>query len=163
METPPSIWGGLILFLVSLCCPSIRPHFRFHQGSSWGLEQTARGKFKNIIKYAYSDGSVVKFDGGKWHHEHRNQERGVPDGFYNHSCVHVKLLLLCPIVMSCGPIGNSVPGSSIRGILQARTAISLFQGIFPIQGLNQSLLSLLHWEVVSLPLAPPWEALCNIW
>ena len=39
----------------------------------------------------------------------------------------------------------------------------LLQGIFPTQGLNPSLLSLLHWQVVSLPLEPPgnpiyWES-----
>ena len=31
----------------------------------------------------------------------------------------------------------------------------LFQGIFPTQGLNQSFLHLLHWQMSSLPLAPP--------
>ena len=33
----------------------------------------------------------------------------------------------------------------------------LLQGIFPTQGLNLRLLSLLHWQVDSLPLAPPRE------
>ena len=40
----------------------------------------------------------------------------------------------------------------------------LLQGIFPSQGLNQLLLSLLHCKVVSLPLAPPAKTkdpLCN--
>ena len=32
---------------------------------------------------------------------------------------------------------------------------ALLQGIFPTQGLNPSLLSLLHWQAGSLPLAPP--------
>ena len=36
---------------------------------------------------------------------------------------------------------------------------ALLQGIFPIQGLNPSLLFLLHWEVGSLPLAPPGKLL----
>ena len=31
----------------------------------------------------------------------------------------------------------------------------LFQGIFPTQESNQNLLGLLHWQVGSLPLAPP--------
>ena len=31
----------------------------------------------------------------------------------------------------------------------------LLQGIFPTQGSNQGLLSLLHWQADSLPLAPP--------
>ena len=49
------------------------------------------------------------------------------------------------------------PGSSVHGMVQARilewVAISPFQGIFPIQGLNPRLLSLLHWQVDSLPLS----------
>ena len=32
---------------------------------------------------------------------------------------------------------------------------ALLQGIFPTQGLNPLLLHLLHWQVGSLPLAPP--------
>ena len=32
---------------------------------------------------------------------------------------------------------------------------TLLQGIFPTQGLNLSLLCLLHWQVGSLPPAPP--------
>ena len=32
---------------------------------------------------------------------------------------------------------------------------ALLQGIFPTQGLNQSLLCALHWQAGSLPLAPP--------
>ena len=31
----------------------------------------------------------------------------------------------------------------------------LLQGIFPTQGLNLILLGLLHWQMDSLPLAPP--------
>ena len=34
---------------------------------------------------------------------------------------------------------------------------ALLQGIFPTQGSNPSLLHLLHWQVGSLPLAPPEE------
>ena len=52
----------------------------------------------------------------------------------------------------------SLPGSSVHGILQARipewvTVPS--SRIFPIQGLNQLLLGLLHWQLGSLLLAPP--------
>ena len=39
---------------------------------------------------------------------------------------------------------------------------ALLQGIFPIQGLNPSILHLLHWEVGSLPLAPLGKPLFNI-
>ena len=55
--------------------------------------------------------------------------------------------------MDCSP-----PGSSIHGILQARIlewVAMLLQGIFLIQGLNPGLLCLMHWQVGSLPLAPP--------
>ena len=34
---------------------------------------------------------------------------------------------------------------------------SLLQGMFPTQGLNPFLLSLLHWQVGSLPLSATWE------
>ena len=34
---------------------------------------------------------------------------------------------------------------------------ALFQGIFPTKRLNMHLLSLLHWQSGSLPLAPPWK------
>ena len=36
------------------------------------------------------------------------------------------------------------------------------QGIFPIQGLNLRLLCLLHWQVDSLPLAPPGKPFRNL-
>ena len=36
---------------------------------------------------------------------------------------------------------------------------SLLQGIFPTQGLNFCLFCLLHWQVGSLPLAPPGNSL----
>ena len=58
---------------------------------------------------------------------------------------------------------GSPPGSSAHGILQARilewVAMLSSGGIFPIQGLNPSLLRLLHWQVGSLPLAPPGKPL----
>ena len=48
----------------------------------------------------------------------------------------------------CNPLDCSPPGSSVHGILQARilewVAMPFFQEIFPIQGLNQCLLHLLH-------------------
>ena len=48
----------------------------------------------------------------------------------------------------CDPMDYSLPGSSARGILQARTlewvAVLLLQGIFPTQGSNPCLLRLLH-------------------
>ena len=35
----------------------------------------------------------------------------------------------------------------------------LLQGIFLTQGLNLSLLCLLHWQIGSLPLAPPGKTI----
>ena len=59
----------------------------------------------------------------------------------------------------CDAMNYSLPGSSAHGIFQARIlewiAIFLLQEIFPDQGLNHHLLCLLHWQVDSLPLAPP--------
>ena len=62
----------------------------------------------------------------------------------------------------CHPMDCSLLGSSVHGILQARTLEwvdhDLLQGIFPTHGSNSCLLltsPLLHWQVGSLPLAPP--------
>ena len=56
----------------------------------------------------------------------------------------------------CNPADYSLPGFSIHGILQARilgwVTISFSRGIFQTQGLNPSLLYLLHWQRDSLPL-----------
>ena len=56
----------------------------------------------------------------------------------------------------------SPPGSSVHRISQARTlewgCHFLLQGIFLTQRSNSCLLHLLHWQVDSLPLAPPGNA-----
>ena len=71
---------------------------------------------------------------------------------FTHMCA--KSLHLC--LTLCNPMGRSLPGSSVHGILQARTLKNfLLRGIFPIQGLDLCLLCLLQWGVGSLPLAPP--------
>ena len=74
--------------------------------------------------------------------------------------MHAKLLQSC--LTPCDPMDVSLPGSFVHGIFQARIPewVLLFSGgVFPTQGLNLSLWILLHWQVSSLPLAPPWEAL----
>ena len=64
----------------------------------------------------------------------------------------VKVLLTqsCPTL--CDPMDCSPPGSLVHGILQARilewVASALLWGIFLTQGLNPSLLRLLHWQGV---------------
>jgi len=60
-----------------------------------------------------------------------------------------KLPQSCPIL--CDPMDCSLPGSSVTGV----GFYALLQGIFPTQGLNPCLLCHLHWQVGSLPLAPP--------
>ena len=74
-----------------------------------------------------------------------------------HVCVCAKLLQSC--LTLCNPMDYSPSGSSVHGILQARmlewVAMPFSRGIFPMQGLNSCLLHLFHWQVGSLPLAPP--------
>ena len=56
----------------------------------------------------------------------------------------------------CDPVDCSPPGSSLLGILQPEYWSGchfLLQGIFPNQGPNPCLLSLLHWQAGSLPLS----------
>ena len=63
----------------------------------------------------------------------------------------------CPALcdsMDCSPPGSSVHGDS-PGKNTEVGCHALLQGIFPTQGLNPCLLCLLHWQVGSLPQAPP--------
>ena len=73
--------------------------------------------------------------------------------------MHAKSLQSCPTL--CDATDHSPPGSSVHGILQARTlewaAIALLQEIFPTQGSNPRLLFLLHWQTGSLPLSRTWR------
>ena len=81
---------------------------------------------------------------------------------------YLNLQLVCAQLLSCvrlfcDSMDCSPPGSSVRGIFQARilewVAISSSGGIFPIQGLNQCLLCLLHQQADSLPpCLAIWEA-----
>ena len=74
--------------------------------------------------------------------------------------VCVKSLQLCPTLCDPMIVACQIP---VHGILQARTlewvCHSLLQGIFLTQGLNPSLLGLLHWQAGFLPLAPPGKPL----
>ena len=69
---------------------------------------------------------------------------------------HTESPQLCPTL--CDPMDCSPPGSSVHGILQTRTlkwaAMPSCRGSSQ-PGLNLHLLSLLNWQVGSLPLAPP--------
>ena len=61
--------------------------------------------------------------------------------------VHAKSLHSCLPLWD--PMDCSLPGSSVRGTLQARilewVALPSSRGIFPTEGSNLSLLHLLHW------------------
>ena len=61
---------------------------------------------------------------------------------------HMRAKSLQSCVTACHPKDRRPPGSSVHGILQARTLEwyhAVLQGIFPTQGWNRRLLSLLHW------------------
>ena len=80
-------------------------------------------------------------------------------GFTSYSIHFVDAFLValsCPTL--CDPINCSPPGSSVHGDSPGKnTGVgchALLQGIFSTQGLNPSLLHLLHWQAGSLPLAP---------
>ena len=63
----------------------------------------------------------------------------------------------------CDPMYRSPPGSSVHGILKARilgwASVPFSIESFLAQGSNPCLLHLLHWQVGSLPLAPPGKLL----
>ena len=76
------------------------------------------------------------------------------------------LFMLCLVAQwyltLCSPMDCNPPCSSVHGILQVSTGVGchfFLQGIFPIQGSNLHLFSLLHWQEDSLPLAPPGKSL----
>ena len=64
-------------------------------------------------------------------------------------CV-LKLLQLC--LTLCDPMDYSPPGTSVRGILQARILKCWNQRIFLTQELNPHLLHLLHFRQILYPL-----------
>ena len=74
--------------------------------------------------------------------------------------VHGYLDLLSPSL--CDLMDSSPPGSSVHGDSPGKnTGVgchSLFQGIFPTQGLNPHLLCLLHWQMGSLTTSTTQEA-----
>ena len=68
-------------------------------------------------------------------------------------------------VRLCNPMDYSPPGSSVHGFPSKNTGAgchALLQGIFLTQGLNPSLLCLLHWQMGSLPLASPGNPLSSL-
>ena len=62
----------------------------------------------------------------------------------------------------CDPMDWGPPGSSIHEDSPGKNArvggYDLLKGIFPAQGSGPCLLHLLHWQAISLPLAPPGKS-----
>ena len=73
------------------------------------------------------------------------------------ACLHAKSIQSC--LTLCDPMDCSLPGSSVHGDSPGKnTGVDchfLLQGIFPTQGLNPHLLSLLYSPEGSLLLVPP--------
>ena len=90
-------------------------------------------------------GVVINFCGETWLSDLVVNSSGIIKETY----MLPKLPQSCPIL--CDPMDCSLPGSSVTGV----GFYALLQGIFPTQGLNPCLLCHLHWQVGSLPLAPP--------
>ena len=73
------------------------------------------------------------------------------------TCMHAKSLFATPWTVALqAPLSV---GFSRPGILEMGCH-PLLQGIFPTQGSNLHLLCLLHWQIGSLPLAPPGKPMC---
>ena len=72
-------------------------------------------------------------------------------------CVHTKLLQSCPTL--CDAMDYSPPRLICPWVSPGKNTgvdcLALLQEIFPTQGSNPHLLGLLHWQVGSVPLAPP--------
>ena len=83
--------------------------------------------------------------------------RDMRPAFECYVCVCAKSLHLC--LTLCNPMYYRTPNSSVHGILQAWNpgvgCHALLQGIFQTQGSNPHFLCFLHWQVGSLPPAPP--------
>ena len=71
--------------------------------------------------------------------------------------LHAKSLQLCST--SCNPIDCSPPGPSVHEDSPGKNTeigcLALLQWMFLTQGSNLCILCLLHWQVDSLPQAPP--------
>ena len=82
---------------------------------------------------------------------------------YGYMCV--KSLQSCPTL--CDPMNYGPPGFSLQGDSAGKNPgvgyHGLPQGVFPTQGSNPCLSCLLHWQVGSLPLAPPGMLPCRVY
>ena len=87
---------------------------------------------------------------------HRNLYTYIHSSMYVLACMHISLQLGPTFGVS---LDCSLPGFSVHRILQARilewVAMTSSRGSSQTQGLNPCLLSLLCWQVGSLPLVSP--------
>ena len=71
--------------------------------------------------------------------------------------LHVCATLLQLCLTLCDPMDYSLQGSSVHDFQGKKTGVgcrAILQRIFPAQGLNPSLLILLHWQAGDVPLEP---------
>ena len=84
-----------------------------------------------------------------------------PNIWAHHGLDSAKSVQSCPAF--CDPVDCSPPGASLHGDSPGKSTgvccCALLQRVFLTQGLNPSLLCLLHWQASSLPRAPPWKPL----
>ena len=85
---------------------------------------------------------------------------------YPATCKHMHARSRQSSLTLCDPMNYSLPGLLCPWDSPGKnTGVSchfLLQVIFPTQGSNSHLLSLLHWQMGSLPLAPPRKPLQHI-
>ena len=136
----------------------------------------------SIINWVLSDLPLPDFSGaavfikwklGKWRsastgseklYEHKTVSNCMSwwlISLYTSSWIAAAVLITQSCSTVCNPMNWGPPGSSVRGTLQARIlewiAMPSSRGVFLTQGLNLCLLHVLHWQVASLPLAPPGQ------
>ena len=77
---------------------------------------------------------------------------------------HLRGLILCPSVCALSRVGLFVTlwTAACQALTIGVVCCALLQGIFPTQGWNQSLLSLLHGQSNTLPLAPPGKPVSSL-
>ena len=76
----------------------------------------------------------------------------------------VMLKVTSVVSKSLRPCVGNPPGSTVTEVLQARIleCVARLQGIFLTQGSNPCLLSLLHWQIDSLPVIPSEKTSCSL-
>ena len=97
---------------------------------------------------------------GMWIHRWAEEEGGTNLKINIDICTQCYVMcLVTQLGMTlCDSMDYSPPGSSVHGDSPGKNTRvgchALLQGIFPTPGSNPCLLSILHWQVGSLPLAP---------